>query len=87
MSQMKRIQSILAMSAMFAAMSESSYSGSRGTRTESGLSKEQLERKRKEAEAASNRAKGLKPFKYGDDIVWALNQKNADKKATKLGLI
>jgi len=31
--------------------------------------------------------KGLKPFKYGNDTVYALNQKTADKKARKLGYI
>lgn len=31
--------------------------------------------------------KGLKPFKYGYDVVYALNQKSADKKARKLGYI
>lgn len=32
-------------------------------------------------------SKGLKKFYYGDDFVFALNKKNADKKASKLGLI
>lgn len=31
--------------------------------------------------------KGLKEFIYGADIVYAINQKNADKKAHKRGLI
>lgn len=30
---------------------------------------------------------GLKEFKYGTESVWALNQKNADKKAKKLNLL
>ena len=31
--------------------------------------------------------KGLKKFSYGDEYIFALNQKNADRKAKKLGLI
>ena len=30
---------------------------------------------------------GLKKFVFGENIIWAINQKNADKKARKLGLI
>lgn len=30
---------------------------------------------------------GLKKFVFGEHIIWAINQKNADKKARKLGLI
>ena len=41
------------------------------------------ERKRRiaKAEIEQNKAKGLKEFFYGGNSVWALNQKNADKKA------
>ncbi|MGQ1934954.1 hypothetical protein [Ornithobacterium rhinotracheale] len=31
--------------------------------------------------------KGLKPFQYGYTTIYALNQKNADKKAKKLGFL
>ena len=31
--------------------------------------------------------KGLKEFFYGQEVIYALNQKNADKKARKQGLI
>ena len=31
--------------------------------------------------------KGLTQFFYGDNSVWALNQKTADKKATKKGYL
>jgi len=30
--------------------------------------------------------KGLKKFYYGDQFIWAINKKNADKKAKKLGI-
>jgi hypothetical protein len=33
-----------------------------------------------------NRSNGLKQFFYGKEYVWAMNKKNADKKAKKLGL-
>jgi hypothetical protein len=34
-----------------------------------------------------NKAKGLNKFYYGSEYVWALNQKSADKKARKKGII
>lgn len=57
---------------------------------------EELERlkKKKEYKTIQNKIKqGLKPFHYNEknadgeyeDIVWALNQKNADRKAKKKG--
>ena len=30
---------------------------------------------------------GVKPFYYGDNVVFAINQKNADRKARNLGFI
>ena len=32
-------------------------------------------------------SKGLRPFIYGDNTIWAINQKNADRKAKKSGYI
>ena len=32
-----------------------------------------------------NALRGLKKFKYGDNVIYALNQKSADKKACKKG--
>lgn len=34
-----------------------------------------------------NRRKGIKQFFYGEEYVWAINKKNADKKAKKMGLV
>lgn len=47
------------------------------------------ERKKRldEAERARYTAQGLTQFFYGVDYVWALNKKNADKKARKMGYI
>jgi hypothetical protein len=41
------------------------------------------ERKRRiaKAEIERNKTNGLKEFFYGENSVWAINQKNADKKA------
>ena len=38
-------------------------------------------------DADRNKMKGLKEFYYGENSVWAINQKNADKKAIKAGFI
>lgn len=38
-------------------------------------------------DTARMRSKGLSLFKYGENKLWALNQKSADKKAKKLGWI
>lgn len=32
-------------------------------------------------------ANGLTKFSYGDEVIWALNRRSADKKARKLGLL
>ena len=47
--------------------------------TISGFSKLTEEQKKEKS--------GLKKFVFGEHIIWAINQKNADKKARKLGLI
>jgi hypothetical protein len=39
------------------------------------------------AERERNKRNGLKMFYYGDNHVWALNKKNADKKAKKKGYL
>ena len=46
------------------------------------------EKKRREEKEVENAIKnGLKAFVYGNTTIYALNQKTADKKAKKLGLI
>jgi hypothetical protein len=49
--------------------------------------KKRLERKQKKAEIERNKANGLIEFFYGENSVWALNQKTADKKAKKKGFL
>ena len=62
------------------------YGGNSGTTPDLSEPKEtEEERKRKlakaEIEIAINKANGLKEFFYGKNSVWALNRKNADRKA------
>lgn len=42
---------------------------------------EQRKRRISKAEIERNKANGLKEFFYGENSVWAINQKNADRKA------
>ena len=51
--------------------------------TETVLTPEQ----KAEREKVQNLNKGMKQFYYGEEYVWAINQKNADKKAKKLNLV
>lgn len=46
-------------------------------------SEEERKRRLAKAEIERNKANGLKEFFYGENSVWALNQKSADKKARK----
>lgn len=45
------------------------------------------ESQKKAIKIDQDKAHGLKEFSYGENKVWALNQKNADKKARKLNYI
>ena len=45
------------------------------------------ERKAKAAEVKQNLAKGLKKFVYGSNVIWAMNEKNADRKAKNKGYL
>lgn len=47
-------------------------------------SDESRKRRLDRAKEEQNKAKGLKKFFYGENNLWALNQKSADKKARKL---
>lgn len=38
-------------------------------------------------EADFKKAQGLTPYQYGNETIWALNLKNAERKARKKGLI
>lgn len=45
------------------------------------------EKEKQDIEEKINRRKGLTKFHYQNEHVWALNQKSADKKAKKKGLL
>lgn len=45
------------------------------------------ERKAKAAEIEQNLAKGLKKFIYGSNVIWARDEKNADRKAKNKGYL
>lgn len=51
------------------------------------LSPEEKNRRKKAAERRINKKQGLTEFKYGDKSVWALNKKNADRKAKAKGYL
>ncbi len=46
-------------------------------------SEEERKLRLSKAEIERNKANGLQNFYYGENSVWALNKKNADKKAKK----
>lgn len=48
---------------------------------------EQKKQRLVKSEIERNKANGLKEFFYGENSVWAINQKVADKKAKKQNLI
>lgn len=52
---------------------------------EESETKEEKERRLKSAELERNKLNGLKEFIYAEGSIWSLNQKNADRKANKLG--
>ena len=47
-------------------------------------SEEQKQKRLQEEEIRLNIKRGLRPFEFGETIIWATNQKNADRKAKKL---
>lgn len=70
---------LLAMMSVLGAGSEVSGSIVRGERLRKGNPEP--------TDAERNKMKGLKEFKFGENVVWAINEKNANKKAKKLGFI
>lgn len=73
-----------AMIGMAAMMTALAYGGNSGTTPDLSEPKETEEEKKQrlaKAEIERNKSNGLKEFFYGENSVWAINQKNADKKA------
>ena len=77
------MKSKLGMMSMFAAMAMMGTETPHREREYIEPKETDEERKRRIAKAEIERVKanGLKEFFYGENSVWALNQKNADKKA------
>lgn len=77
------MKSMIGMAAMMTALA---YGGTSGTPPDFREPKEtEEERKSRLAKAERERykAQGLTEFFYGENSLWALNQKSADKKARK----
>lgn len=79
---MSKMKSMLGMYAL-AAIAMSGDFGGKNPRGYIELKETDKEKKQRlaKAEIERNKANGLKEFFYGENSVWALNQKNADKKA------
>ena len=77
------MKSKLGMMSMFAALAMMGTETPHGHReyTEPKETDEERKRRIAKAEIERNKANGLKEFFYGENSVWAINQKNADKKA------
>ena len=76
------MKSKLGMMSMFAAMAMMGTETPNRTRDyEPKETDEEKKRRLAKAEIERNKANGLKEFFYGENSVWAINQKNADKKA------
>ena len=77
------MKSKLGMMSMFAALAMMGTETTHRHReyTEPKESEEERKRRIAKAEIERNKANGLKEFFYGENSVWAINQKNADKKA------
>ena len=73
---MSKLKSLAILSTMLVLSGNSTYS-------------ERIEKKPKKqlTEDEIAESKGLKKFFYGENFVWALNQKNADRKAKNFGFI
>lgn len=80
---------LLSMMAMASAFSQQGF-GPEGYGHSSHVRKPteaEIEARKREADKNRNRKNGLTEFFYGDNSVWAINKKTADKKAAKKGYI
>lgn len=79
---MSKTGSILGMYALAAMAMSGDLSGNNRERyIEPKETDEEKKQRLAKAEIERNKANGLKEFFYGENSLWALNQKNADKKA------
>jgi hypothetical protein len=72
---------------MYATAAISMAGAEKSKRINSGDTEEERNIRLNKAEIERNKANGLKEFFYGENSLWALNKKSADKKAKKLNWI
>ena len=78
---MKNIKNALGMYAAMAGLIASDPDTPLFKANKENESEENRNKRIKIFEIERNKAKGLKEFIYGNESIWALNKKNADKKA------
>jgi hypothetical protein len=88
---MNKLKSILAMYALDAIMYDDLSNSINVYKTkktkETKETKEERNKRLSIAEIKCNKANGLKEFIYGENSLWALNKRNADRKAKAKGWI
>lgn len=84
MSKLKQMAGLYLYAAMLAGNSNNNHFGLEESFQESD---EDRENRLKNFEIRNNERKGLSVFNYGENSIWALNKKSADKKAKKKGWI
>lgn len=73
---------------LFGAMLAMAGDNGKGVYTEySSETREEREKRLAEAQERINEAKGMTKFHYGENSLWALNQKSADRKAQTRGWV
>lgn len=85
MSGMKRTHTLMTMLAALAVSTDNSFMKQRKYKEE--LTDEEKAELKDIAERKRNERNGLTEFKYGTESVWALNRKNADRKAKRKGYL
>ena len=78
---MSKMKAMIGMAAMMTALAYGGNSGTTPDLSEPKGIEERRKRRLAKAKIEINKANGLKEFFYGKNSVWALNRKNADRKA------
>lgn len=84
---MKNKLGLLAMMGAMMPMDRSTAYGLSNNEQPIEETEEQKQKRLAQAEIKQYKANGLTEFFYGENSVWALNQKTADKKAKKKGYL
>lgn len=87
MSKKKALLTMYAMAAIASVTATQPYSYGVEQKESEEDRKKRLLKSKCDSEEELNRLKGLKEFVYGENKLWALNQKSADKKAKSRGWI